>query len=74
MINNEYNTVPNSGSIDLLSHDYTIAVSLTVWGLTSVFGMGTGVALSRINTTNIEWYISKWYELYDTISQIIKSD
>ena len=54
MINYEYNTVPNIGSIDLLSHDYTIAVSLTVWGLTSVFGMRTGVTLSRINTTNIE--------------------
>ena len=31
----------------LLSHDLAIAVPSALTGLTTVFGMGTGVALSR---------------------------
>ena len=31
----------------LLSHDLSIAVPSALTGLTTVFGMGTGVALSR---------------------------
>jgi hypothetical protein len=37
---------------DLLSHKVTLAVPWALEGLTSVFGMGTGVAISSVNSRN----------------------
>ena len=45
----------NSGS-HLLSHTVSSAVPSAAWVLTIVFGMGTGVTLRRIATSNgLKW-------------------
>ena len=42
----------------LLSHTVSSAVPSAVWGLTIVFGMGTGVAPRRIATGNLPGFLA----------------
>ena len=48
----------------LLSRDLAVAVPSALTGLTAVFGMGTGVALSRWSPANLkrthEWMGARW--------------
>ena len=46
--------------IHLLSHIVSNAVPSAAYGLTIVFGMGTGVSRKRIDTGNIE-YLARFF-------------